>query len=179
MVLCLRSTGSIPRRRNMTFDRKNVMDKEQIVRVGFASGILLTLAGIFLPWGSLHYGSRMVISRGLLLGIELPIGNLALVGCILAIAFFIHKTQNQKLASVLMLTGILLSAAAVLAWFFQTQALAWSWEWRPVYGIVLSNDGNKYAIAYGAYITLVGATMSTVTISFLRTVRNEFPVMRT
>lgn len=163
----------------MTFNRKNIMDKEQIVRVEFASGILLTLAGIFLPWGTLHYGPWMVISRGLLLGIELPIGNLALVGCILTIAFFIHKTQNQKLALFLMLTGTLLCVAAVFAWLLQTQALAWSWEWRPSYGIVLSNDGNLYVVAYGAYITLVGATMSTVAILFWRTARNEFLAMKT
>jgi hypothetical protein len=139
-----------------------MITREQIVRLEFALGAFLAIVGLFLPWASQVEGQWFILARNFLFGIELPIGNLALIGCIITAVLFFGRRRSQKISPVLMLVGALICVSAVFTWILQTQTLAWNWEWRPVYGIVLSNSGGLYEVAYGTYVSLAGSVMITV-----------------
>jgi uncharacterized membrane protein len=129
--------------------------REQIVRLGFGLGVFLAILGLFLPWASVVHGPWMVLVRGLLFGIELPIGNLALIGCIVAVVFFFGGKRNPKVSTALMFIGALICVSAMFTWILQTKTLAWNWEWRPVYGggrVILVSESPKSLLERGTFL---------------------------
>jgi hypothetical protein len=123
------------------------MTYNRIVNVGQTLGVILSIAGLFFPWGQLYYLGVYGIPGPDFLGIQLPIGQLTFHFCIFSAIFLIlHRKRKLKHSLFLIFLCGLLTMFSTLLWVI-----------RP--GITMDTWYVYYRPLYGVYITLIGAAL--------------------
>lgn len=143
--------------------------------LSFASalGTVLSLLGLFLPWGTLTWPPN-VMGDGFpnqVLGFEVVIGDFALAGCLLSILVFVLDLSRLNRSIKFVFTGETVVAFFSLLWILDSRHLnlVWAWNWgltsfRPAY----------WAPMYGAYVSFIGSLITLSAISIhLVTSRRE------
>jgi len=135
---------------------------------GSVIGLILSISGLFLPWGKEEWGSGLGARGDYFLGIELLPGTFALVGCaVTAVFLLLYMRKNKRYLFVLVLLGGLMTIFSSLAWIVNPNDLAWHWEWHQEYGIILIISlGISYKVLYGAYISLIGSVLTSSSANF-------------
>lgn len=117
-------------------------------------GLVLSLCGLFLPWAERKW-IPWIMGSDYLLGVELTLGQIALVGCIVtAVSLAYHILRNQRHSLIFALLGGLITVFCSLTWIISPGALVFS-GW-PVY----------YEALYGAYATLIGSVLVSINATF-------------
>lgn len=112
------------------------------------TGFVLSVSGLFLPWGEREWPPGVMARPNYLLGIELTLGQFALIGCVVtAVSLLLFRIRNQKYSIAFALLGGLITMLCSLAWILNPGALALS-GWPP------------YRVLYGAYVSLIGSILT-------------------
>lgn len=117
-------------------------------------GLVLSLCGLFLPWGERKW-IPWIMGPDYLLGVELTLGQIALIGCIVTgVSLAYHILRNQRHTLTFALLGGLITLVCSLTWIIKPGALIYS-GWS-VY----------YEALYGAYATLIGSVLVSTNATF-------------
>jgi hypothetical protein len=133
-------------------------------------GIVLSILGVFLPWGNETHPPGMFGSSGDdLLGIQLLPGTIAFISSVFTAAFFsLHMKARLRGSSVLALVFSIFTVFCLLTWILTPDAVGLYWGWWK-YGLTLIiRDEPMYMILYGAYISFTGAVLTLASMISLR-----------
>lgn len=132
------------------------MNSEKIFVLAIVIGVVLSVFGLFLPWGKQE--SIPVMEQGrLFLGVELILGQFALLGCVItAAALLFFGAGKKKYSRCFMLLGGLITLAGSLTWIVNLGALALSgwFLYKIVFGVYVSFAGSLLTSA-GAIFTFL------------------------
>jgi len=131
------------------------MDRVRILVIINLVGSALSIGGLFLPWGTQEWPPGTMSASAYPLGIELPLGKLALAGCIVAVYFLlIDIRRRSRYSRALTLLGSLAAALCALIWIVYPGALYVS-GWPP------------FKALYGTYVSFAGALVALIGASVL------------
>lgn len=140
------------------------MRLERILNFANVSGLVLSISGVFLPWGKRELVSHFMAWRVYLVGVQLLLGTIALMGgAVAAIFLLLHAKKKQRYWLVPVLLGGLITLFCSLVWISNPNAYAWYWDWHQEYGLVPFRTGHiPYKVLYGAYISLAGSITTSI-----------------
>jgi len=108
-------------------------------------GLIFSISGLFLPWAKREWIPGIMVGSDCLLGVELALGQFALIGCVVTtISLLRYRIRNQRYSLIFVLLGGLITMFCSLAWIINPGVLTPS-GW-PV----------SYRVLYGTYISLIG-----------------------
>lgn len=124
------------------------------------TGLVLSILGLFLPWGKERYLPWYGVVRGYVLGIELWLGTQVFVGCIVAgVCSFFYVTREKKYWLVPVWLAGLFAMYSTLVWIVNPNAATLHWGWVEVHSFrLVSNPGYiEETVDFGAYMSLIGS----------------------
>jgi hypothetical protein len=134
-----------------------------------ASGTVLSLLGLFLPWGTLTWPPNVMGGfPNQVLGFEVVIGDFALAGCLLSILFLVRNISRPKQSVKFVFAGETVVAFFSLLWILGSRYLTFGWtfgSFKPAY----------YAPMYGTYVSFIGSlvTLSAIGIEMVASKRES------
>lgn len=128
--------------------------KSGISTIACLIGLVLSLCGLFLPWGERTW-KPWIMGPDDLLGIELMVGRIAFVGCIVTdVSLLYHILRDQRHSLIFALSGGLIMIFCSSTWIIDPGVLVFSS--LPVY----------YKALYGTYVTLIGSVLVSANAAF-------------
>ena len=132
-----------------------------------ASGIVLSLVGLFLPWGSYPWHTLCVVDHPYYIGVEILIGDFALLGCLWSIGFFVRSLRRPIQPTRLVIAGEFVVALFSSVWIVAPNIISFFWDseqghLRLLYSFYPSTP------LYGAYLSLTGALIALIALSIKR-----------
>jgi hypothetical protein len=115
-------------------------------------GSVSSICGLFLPWGTEEWPGFWS-EPNYPLGIELALGKLALVGCIITVCFLLVDIKRKsRYSRAFRLLGSMVTVSCALIWIAFPGTL-YMWGWPP------------FKALYGAYVTHLGALVTLINAS--------------
>ena len=140
---------------------------QKILSFASALGTVLSLLGLFLPWGALTSPPGwMVRIPDQVLGFEVLIGDLALAGCLLSLSALVLNFSRPNRFIKFAFAGETCVVLFSLLWIVDSHNLSLIW----VRDLGLIFLGNAYwTLMYGAYVSLMGSliTLSAISIDLV------------
>ncbi|HEY4674990.1 MAG TPA: hypothetical protein VIH48_02925 [Candidatus Bathyarchaeia archaeon] len=123
--------------------------KREVSTFSSLVGLVLSVVGLFLPWTKEEWiPGAMGLSSDYLLGIELAVGQIALIACIfVSILLIFYVIRRQGYSLVFALFGGLFTMFCSLLWMVDPGAL------------ILSRFPVYYTVLYGTYVTFIGSVL--------------------
>ena len=133
----------------------------------FASGIVLSLVSLFLPWGSYNGHVLGIVDHPYYAGFEILIGDFALIGCLWSLGFFVRSLKRPIQPTRLVIAGEFVVALFSSFWILAPNLVSFFWyseqgHLRLLYSFYPSTP------LYGAYISLTGALIALIALSLKR-----------
>jgi len=121
------------------------------------------LVGLFLPWGSYPWHTLGVVDHPYYIGVEILIGDFALLGCLWSIGFFVRSLRRPIQPTRLVIAGEFVVALFSSIWIVAPNIISFFWD---------SENGPLRLLSalystplYGAYVSLTGALIALITLS--------------
>jgi hypothetical protein len=128
------------------------------------------LAGVFLPWASYPWHVLGVLDHPYYTGVEILIGDFALIGCLWSLGFFIRNLKRPIQPAILVIAGEFAAALFSCFWILAPNIISYFWvsENGP---LRLLHSSYPSTPLYGAYISLTGALTALITLSLKKYVQ--------
>ncbi len=135
-----------------------------------ASGIVLSLVGLFLPWGSYPWHTLGIGDHPYYVGVEILVGDFALIGCLWSFGFYVRSLRHPIQPTRLVIPGELAVALFSSFWILAPNIISFFWysEHGP---LRLLNSFYPSTPLYGAYVSLTGALIALIAHSLKSYVR--------
>jgi hypothetical protein len=132
-----------------------------------ASGIVLSLVGLFLPWSSYPWHVLDVTNHPYYTGVEMLIGDFTLICCLWSLGFFIRSLRRPIQPTRLVIAGEFVVALFSSFWILAPNIISFFWvsEGGP---LRLLHSGYPSIPLYGAYVSLTGALIALIALSLKR-----------
>jgi len=135
-----------------------------------ASGIVLSLVGLFLPWGSYPWHVMGILDHPYYTGVEILVGDFALIGCLWSLGFFIRSLRRPIQPTSLVIVGELVVAIFSSFWILAPNIISFFWDSQQG-RLSLLNSFYPSTPLYGAYVSLTGALIAIIALSLKRYVQ--------
>jgi hypothetical protein len=126
------------------------MSRDRALIVVNVIGLLLSVCGLFLPWGTREWPLGAMGGWGYKFGVELVLGKLALAGCIVTAVFMPIRIKRKYPYSL----GIMLSGGLV--------TMLCSLIWIAYPGTLEISGLPPFKALYGAYVSSTGAFITSI-----------------
>jgi hypothetical protein len=122
------------------------MSPKRILTFPNAAGIVLDVLGLFLPWAEWSWAPGVFAGSNYMLGIDIPLGVLALVGWLVAtVSWVLFMITGQKLLLGFVMAGGIVTMICSLASLVNPGALL--------------SPSQVYTASYGEYVSFIGGTL--------------------
>jgi ABC-type Fe3+-siderophore transport system permease subunit len=135
-----------------------------------ASGIVLSLVGLFLPWGSYPWHTLGIVDHPYYVGVEILVGDFALIGCLWSLGFFVRSLRHPIQPTRLVIAGEFVVALFSAFWILFPNIISYFFDFEQGY-LRLLNSFYPSTPLYGAYVSLTGALIALITLSLKRYVK--------
>ena len=129
-----------------------------------ASGIILSLVGVFLPWGSYPWHVLGALDHPYYIGVEILVGDFALIGCLWSLGFFVRSLRRLIQPTILVTAGELVVAFFSSFWILAPNSISFFWVSEQGHLRLLSSFYPSIPL-YGAYVSLTGAIIALIALS--------------
>ena len=128
-------------------DFKKAKEIERILNIADVSGIVLSVSGVFLPWGEWEYVP--IMGANYIFGCELTLGQFALIGCMVTIvSLLLFVIRKKKRLLTFMLLGEITTLLCTFIWIIATPGISKPWV--------------RCSILYGTHTTLTGGFLNLI-----------------
>jgi hypothetical protein len=132
------------------------------------TGISLSIAGLFLPWGVFAWPPNVMgFGKGYALGFEVLVGSFALTGCLTVAISIIRNIRKKELPRKGVFVGEAIIAFFSLLWIVDSRNLSWVWGWSGGPFSLSTFLPGYFLPTYGAFISCTGALI-TLTVMLIR-----------